>query len=343
MKKLVNSIVVLMIAGLSFACSDDEPTAVNMDNFPINENVRVPAEWETHAATWMQWANEYDAIMRPAFADIIKAVKQYEPMHLITSTEAEKAEAIEYLANRDISQDNIIWHIFPMDNSWMRDSGPIYVTDGSKAWIQNWKFNGWGSGFGGDVEWQKDNQIPVNVASYLGLDTQDIQEYVLEKGNIEVNGKGLLLINWDCQNERNPQLSKQQHETILMNALGVTKIIWSYGHYKDDGTYGHIDGIVRFIDENTVAVADYGTDIENNMAQSCKDAGLEVIMYPGDPNWLVGNGFVVAMGEDGYNEELKSQIESFFPGRDVYMVDGSKVAKMGGGIHCVTNDQPLFD
>jgi agmatine/peptidylarginine deiminase len=29
-----------------------------------------------------------------------------------------------------------------------------------------------------------------------------------------------------------------------------------------------------------------------------------------------------------------------FPDRDIYMIDASAIADAGGGIHCVTNDQP---
>ena len=37
--------------------------------------VRVPAEWEPHAATWMQWPGVWEASVRPAFARIIDVVQ----------------------------------------------------------------------------------------------------------------------------------------------------------------------------------------------------------------------------------------------------------------------------
>lgn len=115
----------------------------------VSDNrIRVPAEWETHAATWMQWPGQWEESMRPAFAEIIKVVQAYEPVHLLTSSETERAEAGQFLADRGVPADNITWHIVPVDNSWMRDNGPIYVTDGNKIWIQNWKFDAWGGNFG---------------------------------------------------------------------------------------------------------------------------------------------------------------------------------------------------
>jgi len=341
------SLPVLLFVCLTWSCTKDDiknelDTKQYPDTSEHNQNTRVPAEWEPHAATWMQWALDWEAGMREPFADIIEIVKQYEPVHLIVISEAEKTEAIEFLSNKGVTQDNITWHIFEVDNSWMRDNGPIYVTDGDKTWIQNWKFNGWGTGFG-NIPWQLDNQVPLKVAEHLDLDIEDRQDYVLEKGNVEVNGNGILVINWDCQKDRNPNVPQAYQETLLKNALGLTKVIWAYGHYDGDGTIGHIDGTARFIDENTIVIADYGSDLENNLALACQDAGLEVIMHPGDLNWLAGNGFVLAMGNGSSNDEIiKAELKMFWPNHEVYVIDGSKMVELGGGIHCVTNDQPVI-
>jgi agmatine deiminase len=338
----MKSILPLIFVFILFSCDDDDTKkSIDESIFHKNENVRVPAEWEPQKSIWMQWATRHDTPMQKAFSDIIKVVKQYEQVNLIANSDSDKNEGIKYLANNGINQDSIIWHVYPTDNSWLRDNGPIYVTNGKKMWIQNWRFDGWGSSFGGDVDYKNDNLIPIKMGEVMGLEVEDRQAYILEKGNVEVNSKSLLLINWDCQNQRNPNLTKEQHELILRNAMGIKDIIWSYGHYPDDGTYGHIDGIVRFVNDSTVFIPDYNTKIENDMKKACEDYGLNVVIYPGDPNWLVGNGFVVAMGADN-NDELRELLEEYFPNRDIHFVEASIIAKNGGGIHCVTNDEPLF-
>lgn len=306
-------------------------------------DIRVPAEWEPHAATWMQWPGFWEAEMRPEFAAIIDVIQDYEPVHLVTSTPGERAQARQFLADSGVPEDNITWHIIPVDNSWMRDNGPIYVTDGHETWIQNWRFDAWGGNFGADIPYENDDFVPVDVAAYLGMAVENRQDYILEKGNTELNGAGTLVINWDCQDDRNPGLTQGEHEAILTEAFGLTRIIWAYGHYPSDGTTGHIDGTARFVDEDTLAIADYGTAIELDLAAAAEAAGLEVVWYPGDPNWLVGNGFVAAMAADNpsHNAALKTQLEGLFPGRDVFMIDAGSIADAGGGIHCVTNDQPL--
>ena len=308
------------------------------------QSVRVPAEWEPHAATWMQWPGPWEAEMRPEFAAIIDVIQDYEPLHLLTSTAAEQTAAQQFLAAHGVPNQNITWHVVPIDNSWMRDNGPVYVTDGQETWIQNWRFDAWGGNFGLGIPFQDDNLVPLAVGDFLDVAVENRQDYVLEKGNLEFNGAGTLVLNWDCQDDRNPGLSPSEHEAILMEAFGVDQIIWAYGHYPSDGTTGHIDGTARFIDQDTIAIADYGTSIELDLAAACEAAGLEVVWYPGDPNWLVGNGFVAAMAANNasHNAALKAQLESLFPGRDVHMIDAATLAQSGGGIHCVTNDQPLL-
>lgn len=308
-----------------------------------SQPLRVPAEWEPHAATWMQWPGPWEAEMRPEFARIVDVIQDYEPVRLLTSTAAEKAEAELFLAAQGVPDSNVTWHVVPVDNSWMRDNGPVYLTDGTETWIQNWRFDAWGGNFGADIPYENDNLVPMRVADVLGMTVEDRQDYVLERGNLEFNGAGTLVLNWDCQDDRNPGMTQAEHEAILTEAFGLTRIIWAYGHYPGDGTTGHVDGTARFVDRDTIAIADYGSPIELDLAAACQAAGLEVVWYPGDPNWLVGNGFVAAMasGNAGTDAELRSLLESLFPGRDVHMIDASTIASSGGGIHCVTNDQPL--
>jgi len=59
-------------------------------------------------------------------------------------------------------------------------------------------------------------------------------------------------------------------------------------------------------------------------------------------NWLVGNGFVIAVGFENHSTDIgaKHRIEGYFPGRDVFVVNMLESWYEGGGVHCHTNDQP---
>ncbi len=359
MNKLLVLLVVVVMAGLLVGFDDHNAVTDTFKSIPENlpkiddvdtervptSGIRVPAEWETHAATWMQWPNRWESKMRPAFADIINIIQAYEPVHLLTSSEREKAEAEQFLLEKGVTDTNITWHIVPVDNAWMRDNGPIYVTDGKDIWIQNWKFDAWGGNFGNDVLYGNDNRAPDYVGEYLGMVVEGHQDYVLEKGNLEFNGAGILVLSWDCQNDRNPGMTQSEHDAILKDAFGVTQIIWAFGHWPGERTTGHIDATARFADANTLVIADYEAPIDfDGLAAAAEEIGLKVVRYSGDLNWLVGNGFILAMGEgDAYDILLKSQLKSLFPGRDVFLIDASTIANAGGGIHCVTNDQPALE
>ncbi len=329
-------------AGEDIATAEELPSQAEDVGEVEAPAVRVPAEWEQHAATWMQWPGQYEATMRPAFADVIQVIQAYEPVHLVVGTAAERDAAEQFLAGRDVPLSHVSWHVFPVDNAWMRDNGPVYVTDGEGTWIQDWSFDAWGGNFGADVTYLDDDAIPGRVAGFLGIGAEDKTPYILERGNLEFNGADTLILGWDCQDDRNPGLSRGEHEAILTSAFGVTRIIWAFGHQEGEGTTGHIDGVARFIDEATVAVGDYGMATGDALAEDLEAAGFDVIMHPGDMNWLVGNGFIVAgaEGDAAFDAETKAALQSFFPGRDVHLIDVQAVWSQGGGIHCITNDQP---
>jgi len=165
MKRMLGCILVLIV-GLSTGCVGTK-TGSDVENSIHETEIRVPAEWEPHAATWMQWPTKWEAELRPVFAEIIDVIQIYEPVHLLTSNESEKAEAEKFLTEQGTPDTNITWHIIPVDNAWMRDNGPVYVTDGTSIWIQNWKFDAWGGNFGRDVPFKNDDLVPDRVADYL--------------------------------------------------------------------------------------------------------------------------------------------------------------------------------
>jgi len=62
-------------------------------------------------------------------------------------------------------------------------------------------------------------------------------------------------------------------------------------------------------------------------------------------NWLVGNAFDAGMlfDDQATDEVAKSLLEFLFPERVVHMLDACTIWSEGGGIHGITNDQPLLE
>ena len=69
-------------------------------------------------------------------------------------------------------------------------------------------------------------------------------ELAHEGGNIEVNGKGTLIVYESAVRHRNPNLSKEYIESEFKRVLGVSKVIWLKQGLAEDpnGFYRRITG-----------------------------------------------------------------------------------------------------
>ena len=332
---------------------------------------RVPAEWEPQEAIWLQWPGRHEKAYESAFARMAVLVVEYERLHILHGSSAIRDQARTAIASTggDPDHGNIVWHPIAYDNAWMRDNGPVYVVDGTGMRIQNWRFNAWGGAFGPDVPYHRDDGVPAAVGEYLGMPV-DIVDIVHERGNLELNGQGAVILNWSTLGDRNrnPGYTKSQAEADLEHHFGVARVVFIEGVPDGDLTRGHVDGIARFINPATVVVPDCrpgsqchsdnrGNDaIYDAAAAAIEAAGFNVVRDPiegvarirGETfdtnymNWVVGNGFVIVAGFDNpvMDAVAKSRIESYFPDRDVHVVEMLGSWAAGGGAHCHTNDQP---
>ncbi len=340
-------------------------------NVQACSEIRIPAEWESHEATWMLWPGRYEAMYREEFAEIIKVLQGYEPVVIGYRNSKLKENALKVLHEHGVPLKNIRFEQILNDNAWMRDNGPVYAVGCGRQWIQDWVFDAWGESEWNNVPlpYETDNRIPRNVGILLDISVDIIGDYILEKGNLESNGAGTVILNWDCQNKRQPEWSKGRTEKRLKEKFGVKQVVWVPTSHPEEFTGGHIDGIARFINEDTVVIPKYsdqalpGVSVFEDAAEAVKASGLKIIRMdvPGtfnfDPkqpgesavdmdaiyvNWLVGNGVVIAtgFGIPQWDASAKKALQGFFPNRDVHMITTPTIWYYGGGVHCVTNDQP---
>ena len=333
---------------------------------------RVPAEWEAHEATWMQWPGYWEKDYEITFAKIADIISRYEKLYILYNTAKVFADAQKALkeVGVDPQHKNIYWHKVPYNSAWMRDNGPVYILDKNELRIQNWGFNAWGGAFGLDIPFDLDNAVPKKVGTILNIPVDHI-DIVHERGNLEFNGSDTVILNWSTIGDpnRNLNYNKKQAEHDLKKNFGVTNVIFIEGIPDGDLTKGHIDGIARFIDTRTVVVvqctsnSSCRTDSKDAMiydqaARKIEAAGFNVIREPIEGfvkyngvifdtnymNWLVGNGFVIIPGFGNLqtDAQAKKRLKSYFPNRDVYLIEMLSSWAAGGGVHCHTNDQPAL-
>jgi len=345
-------------AGPELPRGDHSPDA------PSSQSRRTPGEWEEQDSVWMQWPTQWEATLRPDFARIIAVVQKYEEVHLLVLDDGLEQGARGEIQAQGGDPNAVTYHHLAYDNSWMRDNGPVYVEVDGELVIQDWGFDAWGGNFGPEIPFGNDDVVPAALAEMLHVEREDHGDYILERGNLEANGADTVILGWDCQQDRNPEWSKEDTEALFKDAFGVHKVIWVHGHDPQDFTTGHIDGVVRFIDHNTVAVArsliegDVTAKDLDDAADTLAHSGFEVVRMdvPGMVqhkgvdlpamymNWLVGNGFVAAMafGQAQWDQAAQTTLEGLYPGRVVHMIETMELWSNGGGIHCVTNDMPAW-
>lgn len=372
--RIVSGLAATATAILFASCAGGESAALEPTVVEGGERVmsrtRVPAEWEPQDAVWLQWPGPYEKTYEPAFAEITSVVARYQPVRVLYDDERILAEARTAItrAGGDPDDPNLSFHAIPNDNAWMRDNGPVYVVRDGELRIQDWGFDAWGGGFG-ELPYAKDDAVPGQVATLLELPVEPVR-IVHERGNLEFNGDDAVMLNWNVladPGRGNGYTSRAEAEADLERLFGVTRVVWADGPVTGDRTGGHIDGFARFIDRDTVVVANCtsrghcrpgGPDdsVYDGTAAAASALGFEVIRmeletavtYKGSTfdanylNWSVGNGWVilVGFGNRKADEAAKAQVETWFPGRDVYVIEMLDSWIAGGGVHCHTNDQP---
>jgi agmatine deiminase len=247
-----------------------------------------------------------------------------------------------------------------IDDSWLRDTGPIFVLDeaGRRTGV-HFRFNGWGESF---TPYDHDEDAGRWLVEHLG-DRLVEAPLVLEGGAIAVDGEGTLLTTEQCllNPNRNPQLSREDIEDALRAHLGVQRIVWlGEGLVEDRDTDGHVDLIASFCAPGRALLQVVAEDNPNFAAceenrRRLQAAGIEVVALDrlayaevaGEQvavsylNHYVCNGAVIVpvAGTEG-DEPALATIAGAFPGREVVPVPGRVLAYGGGGPHCITQQVP---
>ena len=111
----------------------------------------------------------------------------------------------------------------PFLGIWLRDTGPILVSEGGKPLALDYLGNGWGGKYPSPL----DDDLARVLCAEAGLDRQT-RDWVLEGGAIDVAGAGLGVTTGQCllNPQRNPKLSRREIEEKLSAALGLPHHLW---------------------------------------------------------------------------------------------------------------------
>ncbi len=328
---------------------------------------KMPAEWAEHERTWMAFPSdgytlgetmgEQDAA-RKAWADVANAVSEFEQVQMVV-TPADLGHAKRLLSGQ------IELLAMPLNDAWMRDIGPTFVINelGELGGV-DWQFNGWGASDW--ANWDKDSAVAKNILEQLGIARVE-SKLVNEGGGIHVDGNGTVLLTETVQlgPERNPGWLKSAVEAEIAERIGTDRAVWiSRGltrDYEEFGTRGHIDIVANFRPDGQVLFhQQLDTDhpdwlVSRRVESELRAAGLSPIPVPAPKtlkdsvgfvdysyinHYVVNQGVILCGFGETSDQGAQEILQDSYPDRQVVLVDARELFARGGGIHCITQQQP---
>lgn len=340
----------------------------------VPDGLRMPDEGETHLRTWMAyvahnyvWSRKQIPEVKRNLMTIARTIAKYEPVTMLVSPE-DFMEAEAALGNPSQYPHPIELVVCPIDDLWLRDTGPTFVFDaqGAKQAI-DFNFNGWGR----KQEYRYDAMVAefITGKSRAGAIATDL---VLEGGSIEIDGYGNAILTKSSvlNRNRNPDWTQAEVEAELKELLGLRHIIWLDGIKGRDITDAHVDFYARFVGKGQVVASrdnygqshDYDVTRANiatlNGATDADGNPLEVTIIDA-PNiinesfgardfaagyigYYLCNGAVIMQkfGDPEMDQNAKEILAELFPDRVIEQLAIDGIASGGGSIHCATQQEP---
>jgi agmatine deiminase len=321
----------------------------------------MPAEWERHERTLIAWPvrrglwrDQLDHAKQD-YAVIARTIAEGEPV-LVIAAPGDGREAAAACGDRvDVIE-------LPLDDSWLRDTGPVVVrSDGTRCAL-DFTFTGWGGRY---TPFDQDDAVAGRLAEHLGLEHRRV-DLVLEGGAVTVDGHGALATTEQCllHPNRNPTRSRAEIEAALREHLGANVVLWlPFGLVEDRDTDGHVDNVAAFVQPGRLVLQGEADPTAPNSARlranarRARDGGYDVAVIPVLPyatvggrtvpvpylNWYVAAHAVLVptTGHPADADVLRGIGRRV--GRPARAVPGAVLAYGGGGVHCVTQQVPASD
>ena len=342
----------------------------------------LPAEWQPQSAIQLTWPHEgtdwkpYLEDITQTYIQLARQITRNERLIIAAQDPDSVKERLSfYLPAKNMRR--VSFCQCPIDDTWARDHGALTLLPlkgspkekGDNAINLKFRFNGWGGKFPAD----NDNNIARHLyaAGHLASQMEEHDDFVLEGGAIESDGRGTIMTTLDCQMKRNPSLTQEQIEEELKRRLRPKRVIWlHHGHLSGDDTDGHIDTIVRMAPHNTLLYtrcdktkdehyADFKAMLRELRALRTAEGHVyKLIPLPlPDPiydeadghrlpatyaNFLIINHAVLL---PTYNQPEKDKaaaeaLATAFPTRKIISIDARTIIRQHGSIHCLTMQFP---
>lgn len=265
----MNKAKILLIVYFSFALGC---TTIDQDNF------LVTSEFEEQEYIWLSWVESGFLGGEPFYYTALNAMKEitpfckvrlfYGPQNNYSKKQLEQRIYHKLLESKiDTSRVELFFN--EQKYGAIQDPGPIFLRNGKGEFaLADFKFN---------HPDKRTELIDKIIAKRLNLPIIS-SDMISEGGAWQTNGKGTMLLVESVELDRNKSMTKVQIENEYKRVLGVKKVIWLKNGLKEEewgklenglygiGTGGHIDEFCRFVDENTLLLAEISETARNRSA-----------------------------------------------------------------------------
>lgn len=331
---------------------------------PSTQGFRMPPEWAPHRSCWMAWPCEEETFAdlpaaRNVYASVARAIARFETLTMVANpSDVDDA--------RRLCGESVAVEPLSIDDAWARDTGPTYLVDerGRLGGV-DWPFNGYGK--------FEPYAADAAMAGWM-LDHSNAQRFeapiILEGGAIHTDGQGTLLTTESVvlNPNRNPGLTAAEADEVFRAYLGVREIIWLDEALEVDTTDGHVDNLACFVRPGVVAVLAEPDPADSHFEalrenrrrlERAKDAdgrSLEIVelrqparreiagerLPMSYVNHYLANGAVLLpVFDDPADEAAVRTASRIYPDREIVPILALEIVKGGGGIHCITQQEPL--
>ena len=333
---------------------------------------RFPAEWEPQSAILLAWPHAgtdwSDRLgeVEDSYIALVAAITRVQPAIVCGADADVEAYARARLAAARIDMARVRFVEVEDDDTWLRDTGPITLREGSGFRMLDFRFTGWG----GKFDAGRDDRLAGRLHEagiFLNSSLQNI-DFALEGGAIETDGEGTLLSTLHCLRERHPDISREELEARLGAWLHQDRFLWlRRGYLEGDDTDAHIDTLARFSAPDAIVYQDCDDSADSHheelqamaaelAAMRTRDGApyrLFALPWPAPvrdggrrlpasyANFLIINGAVLmpAYG-DPADARAAEVLARAFPGREIVQVPCRPFVWQNGSLHCLTMQLP---
>lgn len=344
----------------------------------MNQKYYLPAEWEKQEAIQLTWPHEgtdwkpYLEEVEPVFTELACTIASDEKLIIA----AKYPEHVRQLLSKELQGEALARvYIYKVANNdtWARDHAFISllpVSGNGPRRLLDFRFNGWGRKFPAEL----DNKISQELHHQGAVSGEriDLDDFVLEGGSIESDGRGTVLTTSQCllAPHRNQPLSRAQIEQRLKDCLCADRILWlDHGNLIGDDTDGHIDTLVRFAPADTLLYVscDDASDPQYADLKAMEAQLRELRTADGKPyrlmalplphpvyydgerlpatyaNYVITNSQVIVpiYGDEENDRRALSQVAAAYPGRKIVPIRSEVIARQHGSLHCLTMQYPV--